>query len=142
MSVRILIVEDHALLSQALAEALHHDGYEVRRMEHTTAAGILRESERFSPAVVLLGLRQGNGLSLIEPLRRGGASVVMLTAEKNPAQLEACLDAGAAGVVSKSESFDHLVAGVQEAADIADLVPPEARDDLINELQHQREQPT
>ena len=142
MPVRILIVEDHALLSQAVSEALRHDGYDTRRMVRMTRAEVLAEAEDFVPAVVLLDLHLGdeddNGLSLITPLRAAGASVVMMTGETDRSQLDACLEAGAASVVSKAEPFDHLVAGVREAADLASMVSSEARDDLVQELQDQR----
>ena len=146
MAVRILIAERHTLLSQSLAEALRHDGYDVHRITHATAEEALSRARALQPAVVLVDFQLGgsasNGLALIGPMREAGASVVMMTSSKDREQLETCLQAGAASVVSKSESFEHLVAGVQEAADVATLVPREARDQLIEELQHQRNEPT
>ena len=146
MPVRILIAERHALLSQSLAEALRRNGYDVHRISHATAEEALSQARSLKPLVVLvdshLGDTASSGLALIGPLREGGASVVMMTANRNRDQLETCLRAGAASVVSKSESFEHLVAGVQEAADVATLVPREARDQLIEELQQQRNAPT
>lgn len=144
--VRILIAERHALLSQSLAEALRHGGYDVHRIAHATADEALSQARALKPAVVLvdsqLGETPSRSLELIEPLRKAGASVVMMTPTRDRAQLETCLREGAASVVSKSESFEHLVAGVEEAADIATLVPRRARDQLIEELQQQRSEPT
>ena len=146
MPVQILIAERHTLLSQSLAEALRHDGYDVHRIAPATAEKALKETRTLQPAVVLVDLQLGqtatSGIGLIGPLRAAGASVVVMMPDEDRAQLERCLQEGAASVVSKTDSFDHLVAGVQEAADVATLVPRKAREQLIEELRQQRKRPT
>lgn len=115
---RVLLIEDHALLSQSLALSLRASGYEVAVSTETTLDGIERFAAAAEPDLVLLDLELdgiGSGRALIPALRAAGATVLMVTGETDAAELGACIQAGAAAVISKALPFDGLLAVVADA---------------------------
>src|SRR6478609_9120385 len=109
---RVLIVEDHVLLADGLAGALRREGVVVDIADAESYETILDAARGMRPDVVLLDLVLGEvGLSvpIITELRELGASVLMLTGVTDPALLGACIEAGALGLVSKSERFDVVL---------------------------------
>ena len=69
MLVRLLLVEDHAVLAEATAEFLRRMGIEVRIAR--SAADALRAAIAFNPEIVLcdLGLPDHSGLDVARALR-------------------------------------------------------------------------
>lgn len=115
---RLLLIEDHALLSQSLAVSLRASGYDVSVSVGTTLEEIARFAAAVRPDVVLLDLELdgiGSGRQLIPSLRAGGAMVLMVTGETDDAELGACIQAGATAVISKALPFDGLLAVVEDA---------------------------
>jgi two-component system nitrate/nitrite response regulator NarL len=109
----VLIVEDHALLADGLAVSLRREGLTVEVADGSSFETIMGAAWRLRPDVILLDLMLGEnvGLSipLIAQLRDTGARVLILTGVIDPALLGSCVEAGAAGLVSKSESFDAVL---------------------------------
>jgi DNA-binding NarL/FixJ family response regulator len=103
---------------------------------------VLEAAQRLAPDVVLLDLQiddqGGTSVPWIEPLRETGACVVMVTGITDRVKLAECIEAGALGVVSKGESFDHLLETIKEAAEMQSLISKSQRDDLLAELRRQR----
>jgi two-component system, NarL family, nitrate/nitrite response regulator NarL len=139
---RVLIVEDHELLSQSLRFALQADGFDVHEATALDAEAILKAAADTDPDVVLLDLDIGGSigmsLSLIGPLQDGGAHVVMLTGITDRVRIAECIEAGAIGIISKSEPFERLVDAVTEAVELGTLLTPGQRDALMAELRQQR----
>lgn len=139
--VRVLIVEDHGLLADSLSTALGHEGYEVCRPSALDVDSVLSEAEIFRPHVALLDLRLENdtsALPMIEPLRDLGASVVMVTGERNQVALAECVEAGAIGLVDKSRPFEDLVEAVGHVAELRTILSRAERDELLRMLREQR----
>lgn len=139
--VRVLVVDDHDLLAESLVVFLRSDGFAAQRVPTLTATAILEVTTAFQPRVVLLDLHLDHGLlgtTLIAPLRAAGASVVVMTAERDRARWGACIAAGALSVVSKSDPLERLVDGVREAIELRSLMTPAQRDSLLSELHDQR----
>lgn len=138
----MLLVEDHDLLAQSLTFALRAEGFLVERPEALQHEAVLAAATKHRPGVVLLDLdlgpRAGSSLPLITPLRELGASVVMVTADTDPAHLARCVEAGALGIVSKAASFTDLVATVKEAAEMRSLLTRAQRDAMFTELRRQQ----
>jgi len=111
--IAVLIVEDHVLLAQGLALSLEREGYDVA----VAAADDLRDVSallaRVQPKLVLLDLDLGvgrpDGRMLIAELRASGADVVVLSGVADPIELGRCVQAGAVGVIAKSESFPAVL---------------------------------
>ena len=139
---RVLIVEDHELLAQSLTFALRADGFDVHETHTKRGEDILAAAADLQPDVVLLDLdiggELGSSVSLIEPLGVQGAQVVMLTGITDRVRLAECVEAGAIGIVSKSEPFDHLIAAVKEAIEQGTLLSPGERQDLLAALRRHR----
>lgn len=142
MGTRVLIVEDHELLAQSLVFALRADGFDVHESKTLQGSGILEAAAELEPDVVLLDLDIGGDLGssvpLIQPLHEHGACVVMLTGITDRVRLAECVEAGAIGIVSKSEPFDRLVDAVKDAVELGTLLSPGQRDELLAELRRQR----
>ncbi len=100
----ILIVEDNALVVGALRLLLEESGYRVSSAGGVRAA--LDAIRRERPALVLLdlGLRDGDGLSVLTEQREHGESLpvtVAVTGHDEPATRERCLRAGCRDVLVK-----------------------------------------
>jgi len=109
--VRILLVEDHLPLAEAVTDALRRAGFAV---DHATSAGEARRmADLTSYALVLLdlGLPDRDGLTLLPVLRRGGRSpVIVLTARDQLEDRLAGLDGGADDYIVKPVEMPELVA--------------------------------
>src|SRR6185436_14220524 len=81
-SLRVLIVEDEALLSKQLATALAEAGYAVDCAYDGEQADFMGQTEGYDAVVLDLGLPKIDGLTLLKRWREQGLSVpvVVLTA--------------------------------------------------------------
>ena len=97
---------------------------------------------RLAPVLVLLDLDLGpllgSGLDLVRLLTEVGGRVVMMTGVVDRARLGACIEAGAVGVVSKTDGFDKLVDAIRRAVAGEELLSPHQRHMLLVELQDGR----
>jgi len=139
---RVVVVDDHGLLAQSLRFALQANGMRVVICETLTGDGIVSDVAAQDTDVVLLDLdiggELGTSLSLVPTLSELGARVVMLTGVAERHRLGACVDAGAVGVVSKSQPFDELVEAVKTVLTVGTLLTPEDRHALIEEFANHR----
>ena len=124
VSARVAIVEDHGLLAQSLAFALTNLGAEVVVVEDLRPSSVLATLEAADLHLVLLDFDLGDaglGLHLVRPITDLGLRVVMLTGETDPIALAACVEAGAIGIISKSEPFERLIEQVTDVVIITSL---------------------
>ena len=129
---RVLVVDDHRVFAEVLAEHLHRRaGVERVEVAHSLdqARVVLR---RFEPQVVLLDYDMGGstGTELLPELRtwRPPLAVVMLSAVTDPDAVIAALEAGADGWVGKDGRLDLLLgASTQVLAGDLYLSPPTLR---------------
>lgn len=109
--MRVLLVEDHPPLAEAICDALRRAGFAV---DHAATAADARELAGLTDhALVLLdlGLPDGDGLQLLPVLRQGGrVPVIVLTARDQLADRLAGLDGGADDYVVKPVEMPELVA--------------------------------
>ncbi|HSL56700.1 MAG TPA: response regulator transcription factor [Acidimicrobiales bacterium] len=137
----MLIVDDHELLADSLAASLAVLGFEVTRPESLDDRTVIDLVDSFEPDVVLLDLRLGeahSALGLVAPIRDRGAGVVVVTAETSTVAIAECIEAGAIGVVSKSEPFDRLVHAVRCAESVRSNLTSVERDELLAVLRAHR----
>lgn len=120
MSKKVLIVDDHPLICQAIRHALEPIGFEA---VGETADGVdaLRMIESLKPDIVILdiGLEKIDGLSVLKRIRREKLDVRVLvyTSQAKESYAARCLQAGASGFVSKNEATGKLVQAVETIAD-------------------------
>ena len=115
--IRILIVDDHALLRQALMALLSvQDGVEVVG-EAENGREAVEVAEELLPDVVLMdGVMPGlNGITRRGRSRRNSAStrVLMLTAYLEDERVLQALRAGASGYVMKNADVQELILAIQ-----------------------------
>jgi DNA-binding NarL/FixJ family response regulator len=141
-SPRILIVDDHKVLTATLASALWLEGFEdVAVAGDLTVTGVLDAAEKCRAEVVLLDLHLGGlgrSVSMIPLLVDRGMQVLVMTAEQAPHLLAECLEAGAAGIFDKVQPFDHLAHLVLDAAMGRTVLAEEARRPLLKALREHR----
>jgi len=143
---RLLIVDDHRVLTEALALALWLEGFEDVAVAHDfTVQGVLDAAEKAKAEIVLLDLHLGgsaSGVALVAPLVAWGARVLVLTAEQAPHLLAQCLEAGATGLFDKVQPLDHLAHLIRDAAQGRTVLQPAARDQLVAALRQHRTRET
>jgi two-component system response regulator NreC len=112
--IRILLVDDHRIVRSGVRRVLE----ETRRFEVIgEAAGVaeaLDQARRMSPEVVVLDLtlRDGSGLDAIAELRAGGARVVILSMQDEPAYARKAFELGAQGYVVKDAADEELAGAI------------------------------
>jgi len=125
--VRILLIEDHATVREALAATFEREeGFEV-----VGQAGSLEEArgmlgmESVDVAVVDLGLPDGYGGDLIKDIREANphAQALVLSASLERAQIAQAVQSGAAGVLNKTAPLDEVVGAVERLRAGETLMP-------------------
>jgi two-component system, NarL family, nitrate/nitrite response regulator NarL len=117
---RVLIIDDHVLFAESLELALSLEGYDVRRLELPDEGGSMATLRsmalRSNPRTVILDLdlgRFGDGVSLIPPLARAHANVVVVTASQETGRWGECMRLGARKVLSKSGALQQALSTVR-----------------------------
>jgi DNA-binding NarL/FixJ family response regulator len=128
VTVRVLLVEDHDMVAEAIGLALERaaDVTVVARVRSVAAA--VAETRRSRPDLVLLDRRlpDGDGIEAIGELTAAGpARVLVLTGDATAAVATRVAEAGGAGLVLKSSGLDDLVGAVRQVAAGAVVFDPE-----------------
>jgi DNA-binding NarL/FixJ family response regulator len=127
--VRVLIVEDHEVLSSSLAVVLDAEPDLQTVGRSPTLADARRAIVSAAPDVVLLDhqLPDGDGVASIDELRalREGVAFVVLTASTSDSVLVAAVQAGASGFVSKTRGVSEVTTAVRAAAAGEAVISPE-----------------
>jgi DNA-binding NarL/FixJ family response regulator len=134
--VRVLLVEDHDMVAEALQQALDRaEGIAVvgRARSRAEAAAEVR---RHGPDVVVLDRRlpDGDALGVIGELGSAGARVLVLTGDATPSVAAQVAQAGGAGLVLKSSRLDVLEAAVRDVAAGGVVFDPELLPGVFDRL--------
>ncbi len=118
MSPPVLVVDDHQLVSGALAMALRGRGIDATAV---SPAELVARIDAPAPdgGLVLLDLGLGpdlDGADLVPTLCAAGWRVLVVTASTDEATVAVAVQAGALGWVSKTAPFEQLVATAARAA--------------------------
>ena len=130
---RVLLIEDHVILREALGLALAASGFDVRAAEDLDYNGVLAAARSFDPQLVLLDfyLADGDSLEMIEPLVAAGSRVLMLTGAAGRPVMGECIEAGAAGILEKGQPLERLVDTIRRALTGSNVMRPTERDLLL-----------
>ncbi len=111
-AMRLLIVEDDALLGDALAQGLRQRGHAVDWFRDGMQADAALAGAPFDAVVLDLGLPGGDGMSWLQRWRQAGRvlPIVVLTARDGVEQRIDGLDAGADDYLIKPITIDELAA--------------------------------
>jgi len=116
MPLRILVVDDHAVVRRGVRSLLEsHEGWEVCG-EATTGRDAVEQSRRLRPDVVVmdLSLPELNGLDATRQILKvtPDTEVLVLTMHHSEQLARDVLQAGARGYVLKSDADENLIAAV------------------------------
>jgi DNA-binding NarL/FixJ family response regulator len=116
--IRLVLVDDHPVFLEGLAQALARQRDLVVVGQGTDGAEALAIWEEHRPDVLLLDLAMSglHGLDALARIRQRHpeARVLVLTSSDDGADAVAALDGGAAGYVTKAARYDELVDAIRE----------------------------
>ncbi len=129
----ILIVEDHAMLAEALGLALTDRGFNCVVAELRGQATVLEQAAHLRPDLALLdlGLDGADGLDLVSGLRAVGARVLVVTGSTDESRLASALALGASGWVSKAQPFERLLDAADSVVRGQSLLSAARYDEMI-----------
>jgi two-component system NarL family response regulator len=138
MMTRVLLVDDHRLVREALRDALT----KVEDIEVVAEAGdarsALEQTRSLNPDVIVLdiGLPDINGMEVAARLRDAGspARIVALSAYSEPRVIAEMLRAGASGYVTKSAAGTELVRAIRAVAAGLNYLSPDVASVLVSEV--------
>jgi two-component system OmpR family response regulator len=113
--VKLLLVEDDAMIGRALLDALRAESYAVNWVRDGATADTTLASEPYDLVLLDLGLPRRDGLSVLRALRARGSAVPVLVATARDAVSDriAGLDAGADDYIVKPFDIDELQARIR-----------------------------
>lgn len=140
METRVMLVDDHAILRQALRHVLELETDIAVVSEAANAEEALRLSLQFSPDVVVMDIGMP-GTDGIETTRRLLANnprirVLALSTFLDRRIVERMLEAGASGYVVKSAGSDDLLRGIRETAQGNTYLSPEVAAIVVKGLRN------
>ncbi len=136
--IRVMVVDDHQLVAQALAEVLD-DEPDLDVVARTgSVAEATQTARELAPDVVLMDyqLPDGNGVAAAERIRRHRpeTKIVMLTAYAEDALLVAAVEAGCSGYLTKDRAVEEVVSAVRAAHAGEVLISPAKLAQLLPKL--------
>jgi DNA-binding NarL/FixJ family response regulator len=140
--IRVLLVEDHTSVRQALATAFQQE----EDFEAVAQAGSVAEAremlEDVDVAIIDLGLPDGYGGDLISGLRETSpdAQTLVLSANLDRAQIARAVQSGASAALDKTAALDDVVTSVRRLRAGETLLPLSEVVDLLRFAASRREQ--
>ncbi|MCK7626222.1 LuxR C-terminal-related transcriptional regulator [Streptomyces sp. RS10V-4] len=145
MGVRLMVVDDHRLLAEALASALKLRGHRVLAAAAPSAGAAELVVSR-APEVCLLGTAGPDGPGVFDPVvrikkERPQVAVVVLGPVPSPRGIAAAFAAGASGYVRNDERIEGVERAMLKARAGEAAVAPQLLQQAFEELLHPAAQP-
>lgn len=136
--IRVLIVDDHAVVRLGLRSLLAHtNGFRVVG-EAGTVAEALTMADQSRPDVVLMDVRlpDGSGVEACREIKKlhPEMRIVMLTSYSDEEAIVGSVMAGANGYLLKQADSDQLTRAIREAAEGASSLDPRAAGALLTQF--------
>lgn len=142
--MRVLLIDDHALVRKGMEELLTSRGVEVVASLGTGAEGV-KQAMTLAPDIVLLDVKMPgmNGIETLNQLRENGVTcpVLMLTMSREDADLQAALQGGAQGYLLKDMDPEDLVPALEAAVRGDNVVAKEMVGTLARLVKGQTSEP-
>ncbi|MGD8515309.1 MAG: response regulator transcription factor [Granulosicoccaceae bacterium] len=136
--MRVLLIDDHALVRKGLEELLRSRGVDVVDSVGRGDEGIERARE-LQPDIILLDIKMPimSGLDTLEKMRSSGIDipVLILSMSRDEADLERALRIGAQGYLLKDMDPDELLPALSDALQGNTVVAKELIGSLTNIIQ-------
>ena len=117
--MKVLLVDDHALIRTGVAAALAQKNFEVVAEASSVSQGLaMLNTHKPEITLIDINLGSGSGIDLIKQAKKDGASskFVVLTMHDDNQTLELAKAAGAVAFITKSAPTDRLLEVVQSVA--------------------------
>lgn len=113
--MRILLVEDNDRLSSAVKKGLEKEGFVVDVFDTAADSEAALETIQYDVGLLDLGLPDGDGIDILEKLRRSGSSlpILILTARDGVEDRVKGLNAGSDDYLLKPFAMEELIARVR-----------------------------
>ncbi len=142
--IRILIVDDHALVRLGLAQLISDEPDMEVCGDVSDADEALAKVKELQPHLVILdiSLQRGNGIELTKCLKARHPNVKVLISSMHDESLfaERALRAGALGYINKQEATDKVVGAIRQVLDGQIYLSPEMTNHLLHRLGSQRDE--
>lgn len=140
--MRILIVDDHALVRRGIAHVVRECFEEAKPIEAESAAEALKVMEKDAADIALVDVRMPelNGLQLLRDLKHQwpDVPVIMLTTYEDPEYVRQSLSEGAAGYLLKDATPEDLGQAIRVAlSGGGNVLSPKVIQNLFEEAQAQ-----
>ncbi len=116
--IRILIVDDHALVRLGLAQLISYEADMEVCGDASDADEALAKVKELQPHLVILdiSLQRGNGIELTKTLKARHPNVKVLISSMHDESLfaERALRAGALGYINKQEATDKVIGAIRQ----------------------------
>ncbi|GMR08193.1 MAG: two-component system response regulator NarL [Gammaproteobacteria bacterium] len=126
--MRVILIDDHALVRKGLEELLHSRGIDVVASVSSGEEGI-DQARRLDADIVLLDIKMPgmNGLDTLKRMREEGIEtpVLMLTMSRDENDLEQSLQNGAQGYLLKDMDPEDLIPALNDAIEGTNVVSSE-----------------
>ena len=136
--IRLALVEDHALLLYALAEALTQDEDKQVVLVHDGAGDVVHAVIEAAPDVLLLDVKLADrdGLDVLKELHAGlpELAVLVLSAVEDPRTVARAFEYGAMGYLSKGAPLAEVRTAICNAAEGRTVLPRQRLADVVRAL--------
>ena len=138
MAIRVLLVDDHAVVRQGLRMFLSLDSELTIVGEAVNGADALQKAHDLQPDVILMDLMMPvmDGITAIGVLRRDlpDIEIIALTSVLEDASVFNAMRAGASGYLLKDTEAEELCRAIKAAADGQVQLSPQAAARLLREV--------
>jgi len=142
--LRVLLIDDHALVRKGLEELLQSRGIDVVGSAGSGEQGIQLAKEK-SPDIILLDIKMPgiSGLETLEKLKADGIEIpiLMLSMSRDEEDLARALREGAQGYLLKDMDPDELIPALNDAMTGKNVVAKELIASLTNIIQGKPSKP-
>jgi DNA-binding NarL/FixJ family response regulator len=136
--IRILIVDDHALVRLGLAQLISYETDMEVCGDASNGDEALAKVKQLQPHLVILdiSLQQGNGIELTKTLKARHPNVKVLISSMHDESLfaERALRAGALGYINKQEATDKVIGAIRQVLDGQIYLSAEMTNHLLHRL--------
>lgn len=138
MSLRVMVIDDHPMWSEAVVRDLAQAGHDVVAVAADGRQALARFAATLPDVVVLdLQIPAPDGVAVTAEItrRRPATRVLVLSASGEQADVLAAVTAGATGYLVKSASREELLAAVRRVADGEPVFTPGLAGLVLGEFQ-------
>jgi NarL family two-component system response regulator LiaR len=142
--IRLLIVEDHAVVRQSMRFLFEQEPDIEVIAEAATGAAAIPLADHADVVLLDLFLPDIDGMEVLKRLRdkRSDLPVVMLTSAPDDAHLLAAISAGATSYLQKTAEVGEVLATVRAAARGESTLPPGLTTRLLGAMREQQRNPS